>query len=112
MLKAVREMCDRIAWAWPEDYSGGDGGIVTVAGIEERCKAGHAIVLYIYEDGREHMAHVRTNHTMPIKPNSRIHTNLLVLPGAVPDNCIVLGMDNCPVDIIAKRTAAASRGRL
>ena len=59
------------------------------------------------------MAHVRTNHTMSIKPNSRIiHTNLLVLPGTVPDNCIVLGMDNCPVDVNVKQTAAAAWWRL
>ena len=55
MLKAVREMCNRIVWAWPEDYFGGNGCIVAVVRIEEKCKAGHAIVLYIYEDGLEHV---------------------------------------------------------
>ena len=37
---------------------------------------------------------------------------MLLLPGAVPNNCIGLGMDNCPVDVNAKRTAAAAWWRL
>ena len=110
MLKCIHEFCDRIVFEYRDEQLGENGGPVAVINIGERCHLGHEIMLYVDNDS-EHMVH---NHgQMPIKADSRIHTDLRVLPAAVPNNCIVLGLADCPIaELNAKWDAAATWWRL
>ena len=110
MLKSIREFCERIAFENEDEQLGGNGSAVTVVNIGVQCSMGHEIVLYI-DDNVEHMVH---NHGgIPIKPDSRIHTDMPALPAPAPNNSIVLGLDSCPIaDITAKREAAGNWWRL
>ncbi len=108
MLKCTRDMSDRMAYEWPEEQLGGNGAAVAVFAIGEKCKAGHAIQLFV-SDVAIHMVH---NHVpMPIKPNSRIFTDFPA-PLQVPANCIVMGLNQCPIDLGNKREEAAQWWRL
>ena len=103
MIKCIRDMCDRMVFEWPEENLGGNGEAVVLVDTGEKCKGGHHIMLFVGANG-EHLIH---NHIrMPVKPNSRIYTDVPAPPG-VPDNCILLAIGDSPVDVTEKREAAA-----
>ena len=56
MLKCIRDMCDRMAYEWADEQLGGNGAAVAVFAIGEKCKAGHAIQLFV-SDVAMHMEH-------------------------------------------------------
>ena len=106
MVKCIREFCDRLVFEYPDEKLGGNGAPVAVVGVGVRCNLGHEILLYIGENS-EHLVH---NHNgLPIKEGSRIYTDLPALPAAAPNNCIVLGTVDCPIQGVEEKRYAAER---
>ena len=107
MANAIRDLCDRIAYEWPDDFMGGNGAAVAVVDVGVQCNGHHDIRLYIDGTGQQHMVH--THNAMPIKPGTTIYNFCNAVPGAVPDNCTILAGQDCPiVGVEAKREAAAA----